>query len=84
MVDDQQGPAGVFGGVLALLLDEEDVHAVVLVADTIGVVVGLQTQAGKAGYIEVHGIPSGMHHAVLIARWQHDIVGEQFFDWLET
>ncbi len=83
MIDHQQGTASILGGVSACLGDEKDVHAIVLVAHTLGEVVGLQAQAGEAGHLEVQSVACGMDDLVAVARGQHDVVGELFGHWLK-
>ena len=76
MVDHQQGAAGVLFCVVALLVDEEDVEAVVVIANPLAEVIGLDSHGRVVADGCTQGIAGGVNDSVFIAWGKNNIVDE--------
>ena len=80
VVDGQHGAAGVALGVAALVVDEVQVHAVVVVAHAHRPVVGFRAGVGVRRDRRPQRIARGVQHGVAVARGQGHVVHQRLGD----
>ena len=84
MIDTQNRPLGFLIGVLAFVVDVENIHAVVVIPNAARPIVGFQAQVGVGGCFGIQRVTGGMQNLVLVARRQDHVVDQAFIDRSET
>ena len=78
VVDAEHGPTSVPVGVFAGTVHVIKVHAVVLVTNALGPVVGLGALVAIAWHPGTDRVAAGVQHCEAVARWQYHLVGQAF------
>jgi len=84
VVHHQHRAPGVAGGVLAVGVDEVDVHAIVVVAHALAPVIHLRAFHGIGRNARYQPVPGGMQNRVGVARGQAHVVHQRLADRRET
>jgi len=79
VVHTQHGTTCFLFRITTLGIDVVNVHAVVVITNAAGPVIGLGASVRVSGQRRIERIACGMQHAVLVTRWQHHIVEQAFF-----